>query len=371
MNPVKDIHGQAALLTVVLLSIVIALTGSLFKISIVVKDKIRLQLASDLALLSALNAQSTALNTIAIGNRAILAHEALSAQLNAMVSESTFNRKLIESFGRLIRFIPTYGPVLAGALGKGGRFIEGLFRKAASILIPTASTLNRTISFEIHIIRKTLPVNSLKSAKNSLRITDPGANIIVPAQLQYIRRTANLAKKIKPVDQKSFDYLILNTMDRRTKKRNWNIGSGILSLPIKKSGGTKLGSEDYWSFDVLKRKTFKRLKWKWKAILSASSAASEFNYRRTGKILNLSDSVPKSHTIVLKKKLASQEQILPLINTSLLAVSSGEIYFRRPYRPDEEENLLNPFWFSRLIPVGDEESAKKLVPEVLLREIRH
>ena len=165
--------------------------------------------------------------------------------------------------------------------------------------------------------------------------------------------------------------MVQNTLDHRTKKRNWNIGSGIFSLPIKKSGGTLLKSDDYRSSDVLKIKTFKRLQWKWKTILSASSAASEFNYRRTGKILNFTDNVPKSHTIVLKKKLTSQKQVLPLINTSLLAVSSGEIYFRRPNRPDEEENLLNPFWFSRLIPVGDEESAKKLVPEVLLSEIRH
>ncbi len=371
MNSVKDIHGQAALLTIVFLSMIIVLTGSLFKISIVVKEKIRLQIASDLALLSALNTQCTSLNAIAIGNRAILAHEAFSAQINAMVSESTFNRKMIESFGRLIRFIPGYGPILASALGKGGRFIEGVIRKAASILIPTASTLNRTINLKGYVIRKTLPVNSLKSAKDSLKITDPGANIIIPSQMQYIRRTVSLAEKIKPVDQKSFNYLIQNTLDRRTKKRNWKIGSGIFSLPIKKSGGTKLKTDDYWSSDVLKIKTFKRLQWKWKAILSASSAASEFNYRRTGEILNFSDDVPKSHTIVLKKKLTSQKQVLPHINVSLLAVSSGEIYFHRPNRPDEEENLLNPFWFSRLIPVRDEESAKRLVPDVLLREIRH
>jgi len=371
MNSVKDIHGQAALLTIVFLSMIIVLTGSLFKISIVVREKIRLQIASDLALLSALNTQCNSLNAIAIGNRAILAHEAFSAQLNAMVSESTFNRKMIESFGRLIRFIPGYGPVLASALGKGGRFIVGVIRKAASILIPTASTLNRTINLKSYVIRKTLPVNSLKSAKDSLRITDPGANIIVPAQLQYLHRTVSLANKIKPLDQKNFDYLIHNTLDHRTKTRNWTIGSGIFSLPIKKSGSTRIKSDDYRSFDVLKIKTFKRLRWNWKSVLSASSAASEFSYKRTGEILNFVDDIPKSHTIVLKKKLTSQKQVLPHINASLLAVSSGEIYFHRPNRPDEEENLLNPFWFSRLIPVRDEESAKKLVPDVLLREIRH
>jgi hypothetical protein len=59
------------------------------------------------------------------------------------------------------------------------------------------------------------------------------------------------------------------------------------------------------------------------------------------------------------------------MEVKLFAVSAGRLTYMRPSRTDEAYNVFNPFWRSELIPVASEPTARRIVPEVLLKEVRH
>ena len=372
MNLIRNSSGMTALLILAFMSAAIILFGTLFKLSYCVKEKIQLQIATDLAVMSALNTESNFLNSMAIGNRAVLAHEALSAQANALVSESIFNRKLIDGFSSVLKFLPGYGPVLAGALSRGGRFIETILKKAASILIPSACTLNRALAYERNLMLKKIPLIAIKAARDSLKTSDPDAGIIFPSQVQVMRRVRDLTSKIRPASREQTRILVSKTMDKHTRNRNWRLGSGILSLPFRKVGGSRLTTTDHKAFDILKIRRLGLFGKKWKTAILARSSATDFKYRNTSEIFILSDSkIPLSQTLLTRKKLPSFLAGTNGRPPTLTAVSSGTVYFSRPGKPDEKANLLNPFWRSRLVPVREENSVKKIMPEAILSEIRH
>ena len=58
-------------------------------------------------------------------------------------------------------------------------------------------------------------------------------------------------------------------------------------------------------------------------------------------------------------------------NRELLAIAAGRLVYRRESRPDEAENVFNPFWKAELIPVATEPLSKKLVPQAVLKGVRH
>lgn len=193
--------GQALILAVAFLSMGITLFLGIFSLSLAVKEKIRLQLSADLAVLTALNIQANALNAIALGNRAILSNEAMVAQTNALVSEATFYRKLIEGFSRILRFIPSSGPILGELLSRGGRALEMLARRGASILTPYALTGNRLMEMERELILKTLPLISLKGARDVTAGNFPRATISAPSQALLAKQAYNLCNLITPLDE--------------------------------------------------------------------------------------------------------------------------------------------------------------------------
>ncbi len=363
---------MTALLVLIFISAGIFLTGILFKLSYCVQEKIQLQIATDLALRSALNTESNFLNSLAIGNRAVLAHEAMTAQANALVSESIFSRKLIDGFSSILKLLPGYGPILAGALAKGGHFVEIALKKISAVLIPAACTLNRILAHERNLMLKELPLAAIKSARDSLKISDPEARIIHPVQIQIIGRIGNLTNRIRYASSEQTQMLVRKTMDAHTINRSWRFGTGILSLPFRKTGGSRVETADHKAFDILKVRRFSLFGKKWKTAISAESSATDFKYRNTSKIFILKDSeIPLTHTLITRKKLPSflgdKNNKLP----TLTAASSGTVYFNRPGKPDEKANLLNPFWHSRLIPVREESSAKKFIPKFILAEVRH
>ncbi|MCK5351573.1 hypothetical protein KAJ77_03290, partial [bacterium] len=172
----RNMRGQTLVLAVVLLSLCSTLMLSLFQVSLAVQEKIRLQLSADMAVLSALNCQANGLNSIAMANRAILANDALAGQLNAMVSESTFYRKLAEKFRKLLRFIPYAGPV-SSLISSGAHTIEKVIRKAASVILPLTHYSNIALRKGQETVRLLLPFYSLRAARTTLKENMPLAQL--------------------------------------------------------------------------------------------------------------------------------------------------------------------------------------------------
>ena len=56
---------------------------------------------------------------------------------------------------------------------------------------------------------------------------------------------------------------------------------------------------------------------------------------------------------------------------TFIAVSAGSLFYHRESRPDEQANVFNPFWKTQLIPIASEPTAGKIVPKIILKEIRH
>jgi hypothetical protein len=364
--------GQALILAVALFSVGITLFLGIFSLSMAVKEKIRLQLSADLAVLTALNIQANALNAMALGNRAILSNEAMVAQTNALVSEVTFYRKLIEEFSRILRFIPSSGPILGELFSRGGRALEMLARRGATILIPSAWTYNGLIEMEREMILKTLPLLSLKGARDVTAGNFPRAAISSPSQALLVKQAYNLSNLITPLDEKEMGRILRSTLDPHTLRRNWNIGPGSLPFSVRKRGGSRILADDFYAHDRLSIRTLKRLRPRWKTVIAASSKASNFGYRTHKELKNLGNENPStSLTLMLISEPPPVSPGLAGIGRAFFAVSSGGLYYRRPDKPDEGPNLLNPFWHSRLIPISGERNAEKIVPGPLLREIRH
>ena len=364
--------GQALILAVAFLSMGITLLLGIFNLSLAVKEKIRLQLSADLAVLTALNIQANALNAMAMGNRAILSNEAMVAQTNALVSEATFYRKLIEGFSRIIRFVPSYGPILGELLRRGGRALEILARRGATILTPYAGTYNGLMEMERELILNTLPIVSLKGARDVTAGNFPRAAISPLSQALLAKQAHNLSSLITPLDEMEMRRILRLTLDPHTLRRNWSIGPGSLPFSVRKTGGSRIFADDFYAYDRLSIRTMKRFRIRQNTVIRASSRASDFGYRSHKELTNLGDEDPSTGlTLMLVSEPPPVAPGLAGTGRKFFAVSSGGLYYRRPDRPDERPNLLNPFWHSRLIPVSRERNAKRIVPGLFLREIRH
>lgn len=364
--------GQTLTLAIVTLMICSNMLLALFQISLTVQKKIRLQISTDLALLSALNSQANGLNSIAFANRAILANDALVGQINALVSEASFYKKLVDKFNRLLRFIPYAGP-LSRFLLTGIQIVEKTIRKSAFLTSPVAHFSNITLRKGQEGIITLLPIASLQSAKSSLRENMPNS-ILPPISRTLLRRQARLLKKcIYHTGPKDTESLKAQTMDRHTMKRNWNIRVAGIS-PVKKIGGTTITTKDLEARDKLKVKVFSRLHLRWKTFISTGSNASKFGYTTPSDFLSL-DSV-KNHeafsvSILVKVKMPSLMDVDHFQKKDLMALSAGRITYRRYSKIKEEPNLFNPFWKAELTAINEEPTAKHLLPKFILKEILH
>jgi hypothetical protein len=344
----------------------------LFQVSLAVQEKIRLQLSADMAVLSALNSQANGLNGIAIANRAILANDALAGQLNAMVSESTFYRRLAEKFRKLLRFIPYAGPV-SSFISSGAHAIEKVIRKAASLTLPLAHYSNIALKKSQETVRRLLPFYSLRAARTTLEENFPHARITAPSQALLLRQARSLQKTITILDTREVNILKAKTMDRHTLSRNWRIKLGGLS-PVKKNGGTTITSGDLAATDRLRLKVFRRLRWRWKTVLSIKSRASDFGYQTPADLMSIATS--ETHSALSLPIMVQAEMPTPLgkgpfKDQKLRALSAAKLIYRRESRPGEKANLFNPFWKTELIPVASEATAARIIPEIILKEVRH
>ena len=364
--------GQALVLAIVVLSMGTTLFLALFNISMAVKEKIHLQSSADLAVLTALNIQANALNALAMGNRAILSNEAMAAQANALVSEAAFYRKLIEGFGRILKAVPSTGPILGELLIKGGQALETLARRGAGVLTPYAWTCNALLETERELIRKTLPLVSLKKAVEITAANAPRASISFPAQVQLANQAYNLGKAISPLSEEEMRRILHRTLDPRTLRRNWSFGAGSLPFSVRKRGGSSIPADDFYAWDRLSIQTLKRFRLRWKTVVDTSSRASAFGYRSHKKLMDLNgEDLHLGLTLVLQSNLPPVSSGLTGTKRTFIALSSGELYYRRPDKPSERPNLLNPFWRSRLIPVSSEKTAGRIIPHLFLKEIKH
>ena len=368
----RKMKGQTLVLAVVLLSLCSTLMLGLFQVSLAVQEKIRLQLSADMAVLSVLNCQANGLNSIAMANRAILANDALAGQLNAMVSESTFYRKLVEKFRKLLRFIPYAGPV-SSFISSGASAIEKVIRKAASVTLPLAHYSNIALRKSQETVRLLLPFYSLKAARSTLEENMPHAQLTAPSQALLLRQARSLQKSITDLDAGQVTMLKAKTMDRHTLRRNWRIKVGGLS-PVKKTGGTTITSGDLAATDRLRLKVFRRFRWRWKTVLSIKSRASDYNYQTPADLMSIgtNDVQPDlSLAIMVQAELPAPLGKSPFKEQKLRALSAARLIYRRESRPGEKANLFNPFWKTELIPVASEPTAKRIIPEIILKEVRH
>jgi len=364
--------GQALILAVVFLSMGITLFLGLFSLSLAVKEKIHLQISADIAVLTALNIQANALNAMAMANRAILSNEAMAAQSNALVSEAAFYRKLIEGFGRILRAVPSSGPILGELLIRGGKALEALARRGAGILTPYARTYNGLMETERNLIQKTVPIITLKGARKVTANNFPRAAISPLSQIQLVKQAYDLSNSISPLSEEEMREILHSTLDSHTLRRNWSLGAGSLPFSVKKRGSTRTLIDDFYAYDRLSIRTVKRFRVRWKTMIATSSRASRFGYRSHKLLTDLaSEDLSTGLTLMLESDPPPVASGLTGTNRVFRAVSSGELYYHRPDRPEEKPNLLNPFWRSRLMPVSNEKTAKKIVPHLFLKEIKH
>jgi hypothetical protein len=359
--------GQVLTLTVLILGLWCTLFLGLFEVSSAVQQKIRLQLTADMAVLSVLNHQANSLNSIALANRAILANDALAAQLNALSCESRFYRKFAEKFQRYLKFVPYAGPALT-FIARGARSMELFLDRTASIVLPLCRGNNSFLSRSQQFNRTLLPLNSLKVANRSIEENMPGSKILSPSRLLLLSKARQIQKNLKSTSIEKMTSIRRATMDSHTVKRNWRVAVGGIS-PVKKTGGIHIDGDDIQAQDKMRIKVFKRLRWRWKTTLSETNLASKYGYKAPKQIISL-DTVNTSEftlPVALQWRFSRQGQE----EKNFLAVSAGSLFYHRESRPEERPNVLNPFWQTRLIPVASEPTAMKIVPKIFLEEIKH
>jgi len=364
--------GQALLLSVLFLGLLSTLLVGFFQFSIIVREKIRLQISADAAILSALNCEANALNSIALANRAVLANDALAAQLNALVSESSFYRKLAERFSRLLRFVP-YAGAVGLFLSKGIRTMEIVVRRTASIALPLAYLSNRSLEATRQGVHYVLPYNVLKAAQKTLSKNMPHAELHPMSKIALVRQARNLQKSLTDLDEHNLEKLRIETMDSHTKRRNWKISVAGIS-PVKKTGNTRLGRGRLIAQDKMKMKVFRRLRLRWKTVLASQSNAEDFGYRQPENpltILERKDGPILSLGIVVQSTPSDVPGGLALDQRKLTAVSAASLVYKRESKPGEIRNTLNPFWNTQLIPVASETTLRKFFPESVLKQLRH
>ncbi len=363
-------RGQVMLLAAVLLLISCILFLGLFQAGVMVREKIRLQTAVDLAVLSALNTEANSLNAIAVANRAILAQDALAARLNAMVSESAFYRKLLDSASWVVRLIPYGGPLLGPALSRGGALMEQLCRRTASAGIPALSRADELLALQSRAVRLSLVPRPLAAAGDSIKVNAPTARLSPLSRAALLDQGRRLAGAISPIPREKALAPLRGTLDPHTARRNWRVPAG--ALPVRKTGGTSTRDEGFRAFDRLQFKVWSRGRWKWKTVLATGSRTRDFGYPRHGELLGIDpQAVPEGLTLVLRQDPGESLPFLLPSDFPLTAVGSGRLVFRREGKPGERPNLLNPFWQARLIPVREEPGARRQVPPFLLPGILH
>jgi len=365
----KNMRGQTLVMAAVLLSLCSTLMLGLFQVSLAVQEKIRLQLSADMAVLSALNCQANGLNSIAMANRAILANDALAGQLNAMVSETTFYRRLAEKFKKLLRFIPYAGPA-SSFISIGVQTVERAIRKAAALTLPLAHYSNVALRKGQETVRYLIPYYSLKATTSTLEENMPQAQLTVPSRALLLHQARSLQKIITKVEAGTVNKLKAKTMDRHTLKRNWRIKVAGLS-PVKKIGGTNITPNDLFARDKLRMKVFSRMQWRWKTVLSVKSRASDFGYQTPDALMTMDSGRAFSLPILVESPMPAPYANNPFKERKMRALSAGRLIYRRDSRADESANVFNPFWKTELMPVASEPTARRIIPEIILKEVRH
>jgi hypothetical protein len=363
-------RGQVMVLAVVFLCMALTLLLFVCQAGFTVGEKIRLQTAADFAVLSALGAQAGALNALAVNNRAILAQDAFAARLNALVSEAAFYRKVLEKVSWLVRLIPVGGPLLGSAVSRGGEWLELAARTAARAGVPAAGSADTLLAAQGRLVRASLIPLPPKAAIDSAAINAPRARISPISLGALLLQDRKLFRGITPLPGEEGKRLLKETLDPHTARRNWS--TGIPGMPIRKRGGTEVERADFAASDRLQFKVWHDGRWRWRSIVSTRSRASEFSYRRHGELLTVEEeAIPRGLTLLLTQPAEFPLPCIAPAELPLSAVSSGRIAYRRAGRPDEPPGIFNPFWTTGLIPVAEEEGAKRLLPAALLREIRH
>lgn len=371
-NSFNNSHGQTLILAIVLVSICSTMLLGLFRVSLAAQEKIRLQISADMTILSVLNYQAKSLNNIALANRAILSNDALAGQINAMVSEITFYRRLADKFQKLMQFIPYLGAINR-FLSMGIHAMERTIKGIASLTLPITRFSNTGLKQIQKTIRYILPGISLHTARSALKKNMPRARLTPPSEAVILRQARSLQKNIVKIKTNTVNQLKLKTMDDRTLKRNWRIRVAGAS-PIKKTGGTIISSKDLVAQDKLRMKVFRRLRWKWKTVLSTRSRTSDFGYTTPAELFSLD--VNNTRSSLSFPVLVQAEMPSSIANDSgdkkkLFALSAGKLVYDRDTRQDESSNLFNPFWKAQLIPVASEPTATRIVPTKILKEVRH
>ena len=244
--------GQSLVLAILFLGLCSTLLLGLFQVSLAIREKIRLQISADLAILSLLNCQANGLNSIAVANRAVLANDALAGQLNAMVSETAFYRELVEKFRRLLRFIPYAGPFSQFA-SSAARSMERIAKSLSSWTLPLARNANWVLRNTQVAIRSVLPFHSLQAARSSVKENMPHARITALGEGLILKQARSLQKNLVDLPLDQTDGLRVGTMDRHTLKRNWRIRAGGFTA-VKETGGTSLSPADLNAEDQLRMK---------------------------------------------------------------------------------------------------------------------
>jgi len=371
-GPSSSMCGQTLVLAVVMLGLSSTLMFGLFRVSLVAQEKIRLQLSADMAVLSTLNSQANGLNAMALANRALLANDALAGQLNALVSETTFYRKLAEKFQKLLRLVP-YAGATSSFIFSGTHIIEKALRKAATVTLPLVHLSNIALRKGQQTIRHLLPICSLKAARSTLKENMPQAQITIPSKTLVLHQARSLQQNLIEGDPTTAKTLKAQTMDRHTLRRNWSIQVAGFS-PAKKTGGTTILPDDLLAQDKLRLKVFQRLGWRWKTVIRTESRVSDFGYQTPADFLSIdtnSGQTAFGFPIFVQAVIPVPLGNYPSMEVKLFAVSAGRLTYMRPSRTDEAYNVFNPFWRSELIPVASEPTARRIVPEVLLKEVRH
>ena len=253
--------------------------------------------------------------------------------------------------------------------------MELFLKRTASIVLPLCRGSNLVLSQGQQYTRKLLPLHTLEAARLSIKENMPDSRIPTPSSLLLLNEARQIQKALKPVPMEKVSHIRRATMDRHTAQRNWRVGVGGIS-PVKKTGGVSLNEGDLQAQDKLQVKVFRRLRWRWKTVLSEKELASKYGYKAPKQMLSLNTGERSEFTLPLAlqwnfTRKSSGRDPGQSTGKTFIAVSAGSLFYHRESHPDEQANVFNPFWKTQLIPIALEPTAGKIVPKIILKEIRH
>ena len=407
--------GQATIVVLAMLSVLVGAMIVVYSTGRLVNDKMKLLNAADAAAFSAAQLQARSLNYQAYLNRAIVANEVAIAQLVSLRSWSAYMNRTISNASRVGSFVPPLAPALQ-ALERGWTAVNQIVGRVAPPLETGISRWNvDVLSTAQAIAHQQAPPAAADLVAQAAQASDIRAEVNDATRLLQVRNASVWQHRFTTRYQRGsgdllrFAQLLGDARDGFSARRSHDLLPDGLPLQVSRRGGTDLLGEYTWrAVDTLSAHvnlviTEQEIPLGWGAAeerrlvvrqrgdhggslrrnprasrLALRSNVPEQGYRGLPEIRDVvtpqrQDDRTLTYAVSLSTpadRLETLDRILvpggiqsldgtvhsaaPVLSAGALhALSSAEVYFRRPVeRRDgrrEFASLFNPYWQARLV----------------------